>query len=458
MVVSVYLEQADLFKYLGKLLSYKSKGGKDLLCRICFISALSSSLITNNTTCVILTEFVLEVARENNLPAEPFLLALASSANIGSSATPIGNPANLVITVQSGISFGNFVSGLIPSMLLGIVINIVVILCMYWRLLSVEKDEEPAVPEVVVEDEMVSDHALDLSPEINGLVHTPSASRESINIEIFQSPLNSFDNDSPKADSDRIDSNRCSIASRENDELPQTREDAESKGGYCTPIPNDVKENGESFKNSKEKWKRVLFKSCVYLMTFGMLVSMSMGLNMSWTALTTALALIVVDFKDAQSSLDKVSYSLLVFFCGMFITIAGFNQTGIPYAFWSLMEPHARIHSTLGVTVFAVVILVLSNIVSSVPTVLLLGDRVAAYATTLPAAEEEKLWLIMAWVSTISGNLSLLGSAANLIVCEHARRAISGYTLSFWHHLRFGVPSTIIIVAVGLPLIELGSN
>ncbi|KAI6696331.1 hypothetical protein NL676_016450 [Syzygium grande] len=55
MVVSVYLEKADMFKHL---------------------------------------------ARQHNLPPHPFLLALASSANIGSSATPIGNPQNLVIVVR----------------------------------------------------------------------------------------------------------------------------------------------------------------------------------------------------------------------------------------------------------------------------------------------------------------------------------------------------------------------
>ncbi|THG15023.1 hypothetical protein TEA_013929 [Camellia sinensis var. sinensis] len=92
MVVSVYLERADMFKYLGKLLTWKSWGAKDLLCRICLISAISSALFTNDTSCVVLTEFVLKIVRQQNLPPHPFLLAFASSANIGSSATPIGNP------------------------------------------------------------------------------------------------------------------------------------------------------------------------------------------------------------------------------------------------------------------------------------------------------------------------------------------------------------------------------
>ena len=79
----------------------------------------------------------------------------------------------------------------------------------------------------------------------------------------------------------------------------------------------------------------------------------------------------------------------------------------------------------------------------------------AASAVAISAADEKKAWLILAWVSTLAGNLSLLGSAANLIVCEQARQAPQfGYTLSFWSHLKFGVPSTLIVTAIGLALIR----
>lgn len=64
----------------------------------------------------------------------------------------------------------------------------------------------------------------------------------------------------------------------------------------------------------------------------------------------------------------KVSYSLLVFFCGMFITVDGFNQTALPSALWEFMEPFARIDTMEGVAVLALVILFLSNIASNVPT------------------------------------------------------------------------------------------
>ncbi|KAF7113109.1 hypothetical protein RHSIM_RhsimUnG0159500 [Rhododendron simsii] len=430
MVVSVYLERADMFKYLGKLLSWKCQGTKDLLCRICFISAISSSLFTNDTSCIVLTEFVLKIARQNKVPLHPFLLALASSANIGSSATPIGNPQNLVIAIQSGISFGEFVVGVIPAMLVGVVLNALILLVMYWKVLSIEKDEEQGSAEVISEVD-VNSHQF--SPAT--MLHLASLDSQGLN---------------PTAGAIDQLKNRTS-----------SREDA-------IPVQSRMEEEGDLANGGN----RLLRKMCVYLVTVGMLAAFLVGLNMSWTAVTAALVLVVLDFKDARPCLEKVSYSLLVFFCGMFITVEGFNRTGIPNTFWNLMEPHARINHVSGIAVLALVVLVLSNVSSNVPTgtrtlvlvylssslippVLLLGARVASSAAAISPIAEKKAWLILAWVSTVAGNLSLLGSAANLIVCEQARRAqFGGYTLTFWRHLKFGVPSTLVVTAVGLALVR----
>lgn len=64
----------------------------------------------------------------------------------------------------------------------------------------------------------------------------------------------------------------------------------------------------------------------------------------------------------------QVSYALLVFFSGMFIATAGFNATGAPEEFWLAVEPHSRIETASGVTVLSLVVTVLSNLVSNVPT------------------------------------------------------------------------------------------
>ncbi|XP_068330828.1 silicon efflux transporter LSI2 [Pyrus communis] len=475
MVVSIYLERADMFKYLGKLLMWKTQGARDLLCRICLISAVSSALFTNDTACVVLTEFVLKVARQHDLPPHPFLLALASSANIGSAATPIGNPQNLVIAVQSKISFGTFVIGILPAMLVGVCVNALILLCMFWRLLSVQKDEEDPALEPVPEEDVSShrfspatlSHSASLnSQELNSRLEIPTLQSSpnldvSIgNVETLRNRLPSSENEVNKVPSGAIESARISSASKEetNDLSSHKRDEtipskrSPSNDRQTDAIPTESLKGKEHLTT---RWKRILWKSGVYLITIGMLIALLMGLNMSWCAITAALALVVLDFTDARPSLEKVSYSLLIFFCGMFITVNGFNKTGIPSDLWDFMEPHAQIDRASGIAVLAVTILVLSNLASNVPTVLLLGGRVAASAALISAAEEKKAWLLLAWVSTVAGNLSLLGSAANLIVCEQARQSPQlAYTLSFWSHLKFGVPSTLIVTAIGLTLIR----
>ncbi|PKU67916.1 silicon efflux transporter LSI3 isoform X1 [Dendrobium catenatum] len=456
MVVSFYLERADMFKYLGKLLTWKSRGGKDLLFRVCLVSAISSALFTNDTSCVVLTEFILKIVRQNNLPPQPFLLALASSSNIGSAATPIGNPQNLVIAIQSKISFEKFLFGIFPSMLLGVLVNAAILLCYFWKHLSIERDQkvEAEAGDLVVENE-VNSHRF--SPAT--MSYANSMSSQDFSSVIDDMTPSSLVNAEPLRTVVIVDglglqtvgiSQRREEISSARRYIRTTSRSRNSHAGEANSLPNS-----EARDAPNENWKRSLWKICVYLVTIGMLIALLLGLNMSWTAVTAALALVVLDFKDARLCLDKVSYSLLIFFCGMFISVDGFNKTGIPSTLWEAVERYSRIDSIGGIALLSVVILVLSNVASNVPTVLLLGSRVAASAASISATEEARAWLILAWMSTVAGNLSLLGSAANLIVCEQARRAqFYSYNLSFWSHLKFGVPSTIIVTAIGLPLIR----
>lgn len=52
----------------------------------------------------------------------------------------------------------------------------------------------------------------------------------------------------------------------------------------------------------------------------------------------------------------------------MFITVEGFNKTGIPSAMWDFMEPYSQVDRASGIAILALVILVLSNLASNVPT------------------------------------------------------------------------------------------
>ncbi|XP_024533014.1 silicon efflux transporter LSI2 [Selaginella moellendorffii] len=436
MVVSVYLERADAFKYLGHALSWRSLGGKDLLCRLCLLSALCSALFTNDTTCVVLTQFVLEVCREKKLPPQPYLIALASSANIGSAATPIGNPQNLVIAVESKIAFGKFLGGVVPAMVLGLIANTLLLLAYYWKKLrGVDEDAESSDISIKLEQQRPETELLN-----SGLSFTQE--QRSQQQDHRQEPKQQDSSyQTPDLEGQAADTPDLgkSVAASTSTPDGQLRQEA-----GAPPLPR-----------SSSSFRKKVWKVSVYLVTIGMLVAFLYGLDLSWTAITAAIVLMVLDFTDASPSLDQVSYSLLVFFSGMFIAVRGFNRTGAPGQLWDAVEPHARINTAAGIAILSAVVILLSNVASNVPTVLLLGARVAASAAATEGASVKKAWLILAWVSTVAGNLTLVGSAANIIVSEQASRMEEHpYNLSFWNHLRFGAPATFIVIAVGLPLIQ----
>jgi Na+/H+ antiporter NhaD/arsenite permease-like protein len=91
--------------------------------------------------------------------------------------------------------------------------------------------------------------------------------------------------------------------------------------------------------------------------------------------------------------------------------------------------------------VLTVVAAVVSNFVSNVPAVLLFKPIIPTLG------EPDRAWLILAMSTTLAGNLTLLGSVANLIVAEGARAA--RVEIGFLEYSRVGVPLTLLTLALG---------
>jgi Na+/H+ antiporter NhaD/arsenite permease-like protein len=83
----------------------------------------------------------------------------------------------------------------------------------------------------------------------------------------------------------------------------------------------------------------------------------------------------------------------------------------------------------------------LSNLVSNVPAVMVLKPFVPGLA------DPRHAWLIIAMSATLAGNLTLVGSIANLIVAERARA--EGVAISLWAYCRVGIPVTLVTLALG---------
>ncbi|MEG4809205.1 anion transporter [Microcoleus sp. F8-D3] len=165
------------------------------------------------------------------------------------------------------------------------------------------------------------------------------------------------------------------------------------------------------------------------LITGGLLVAFLIGVPPSEATLVAAGLLFVTRRVKPDRILNKIDWDLLVMFAGLFVVTQGVEKLGILSLFTGLVGTPLSI---LGVTAL------LSNLVSNVPAVLLLQHLIPH--------PDRKNWLLLASVSTLAGNLTLLGSVANLIVAEAVAKL--GYQLSFGEHLRFGLPLTVLTLAV----------
>jgi Na+/H+ antiporter NhaD/arsenite permease-like protein len=90
--------------------------------------------------------------------------------------------------------------------------------------------------------------------------------------------------------------------------------------------------------------------------------------------------------------------------------------------------------------VFAVVTVLLGNVVSNVPAVMLLKTMVPGFA------DPHRGWLVLAMASTLAGNLTITGSVANIIVAETAKPDVE---ITFSEYLKVGMPITILTLLVG---------
>lgn len=171
----------------------------------------------------------------------------------------------------------------------------------------------------------------------------------------------------------------------------------------------------------------------------GVIVGNLAGASIAWSALVGASVVIVASRTKAEALLQKVEWSVLLFFAGLFVVVAGLRKTGLP-AQW--LAPLAVMAAGGGGSwLLVAVLLVGSQIVSNVPLILLLEPWIRGFS------DAEGAWTTTALVSTIAGNFTVLGSVANIIVIEQSKEPIG-----FWDYLKIGVPVTLASVAVAMAL------
>jgi Na+/H+ antiporter NhaD/arsenite permease-like protein len=181
-------------------------------------------------------------------------------------------------------------------------------------------------------------------------------------------------------------------------------------------------------------WKSVLGATSMLVLFFA-------DWSVPKVAIVVGALLLITRRVKPEKIYREIDWSLLVLFSGLFIVIAGVEKT-------SLLEDLSSLTSHLQLdrpAVLSGLAALLSNVVSNVPAVLLFKPLMAHLA------HPTRGWLTLAMASTLAGNLTLLGSIANLIVVERARQVVR---ISFAEHLKVGVPLTLLSLLAGVLLLR----
>jgi len=332
MIINYNLRRAGFFQIVANRVIHHAHTSRQLLAYVIVASGVLSAIFLNDTIVLVFTPLVLDLCLALNVRPIPYLVALVTAANIGSVATIIGNPQNMLIGVASGISFNTFTLYLAPVALAGLLVIWLVVMFVFRRDFGGRLVKEPIVR-----------------------LRTESA---------------------------------------------------------------------------------LLRKSL--LATGVMLAGFVLGFPIPLAALVGAAILLISRRLEPEAVFREIDLSLLVFFGGLFIVTGAIESVGLSDQLFRVARPLAE----QGVAALSLVAVVLSNLVSNVPAVLLFRPYIPEFPNPTQA------WLTLAMSTTLAGNLTLLGSVANLIVAEIAfRRDVN---LSFTEYLKAGPLITALSLALGI--------
>ncbi len=118
MVVSAQFRLGGAYTRLVRWLAARPTSPERLLFELVFVTGAVAALLTNDVVCLAIAPVLADVCARRGLDPVPFLLALAAAANVGSAATLIGNPQNLLIGQSLHLSFaGYLLDGAVPATL-----------------------------------------------------------------------------------------------------------------------------------------------------------------------------------------------------------------------------------------------------------------------------------------------------------------------------------------------------
>ncbi|MDX2088244.1 MAG: SLC13 family permease [Kofleriaceae bacterium] len=152
LLIAAYLAEARFFRLTAYLVLTRAKSARSLLFGLTFVVGALSALLLNDTVCVLLTPLVVAVVVEARLPALPYLLALASAANVGGVVSFSGNPQNMIVgaAAHGTIGYAQYLAFTLPAGLACLAANAAVLAWMFRHELPVGPlaDRSPPKPAI----------------------------------------------------------------------------------------------------------------------------------------------------------------------------------------------------------------------------------------------------------------------------------------------------------------------
>ncbi|NSW45571.1 MAG: anion transporter [Bacteroidales bacterium] len=127
MIIIASLQADGLFNYLTEKSIVLAKNQRRLLTYVVFITGIASAFLVNDAVVLMFTPILIFICRASNLNPIPYLIAEIMSSNIGSAMTITGNPQNMLIGLNSNLSYGTFMLYLLPISFIGMLMVIVFI-------------------------------------------------------------------------------------------------------------------------------------------------------------------------------------------------------------------------------------------------------------------------------------------------------------------------------------------
>jgi Na+/H+ antiporter NhaD/arsenite permease-like protein len=346
MVVSAQMRLGGFYDAVTRWLTRLPLAPPLLIGALILVVAGLSAVFSNDIVCLAVAPVLIDACQRRHMNPLPFLLALACGANIGSAATLIGNPQNMLIGETLHLSFSGYLLEAALPVGLGLVATWVLIL-------GLTRGQLVSAADIALQDGTRSD-----AMPVEGISLDPWQTIKGLAVALAIVACFLF-----------------------------------------APWPREV------------------------------------------VALTGAGVLLTSRRLHSRQMLGLVDWELLVLFMGLFVVNHGLQKTGLPERLVADLAAAGVPLQHIG-PLFATTFL-LSNIVSNVPAVMLL----------LPSVTHSLAGPTLALVSTLAGNLFIVGSVANIIVVDAAAR--HGIAISWRDHARIGIPVTLVTLAIAASYLAL---